>query len=418
MSHTLLFTSLVLIQLSSTTFAVSANWPQWRGPQANGVAADGEYPVEFSPMENVLWKEELPGCGSSTPAVWGDRILVTCQIDGEDGVCAYDFDGLKIWQRHLGQGRKGEHQNATGSNPSPVTNGKYIIVYFKSGSLACLDFSGETRWRVNLQELYGKDTLWWDIGTSPVIAAGNAVVAVMQDGDSYLVAFDLKSGDLAWKQSRIYETATESDQSYTTPYVTEVDGREMLITWGANHLTGHDAISGELVWECGGFNPEDEGMWRVIASPAVDSDIAVVPYGRGNFLAGIKLRGDGDVTKTNRAWEKQGLGTDVPTPVIRDDKVFLLTDNGKVACLDKMTGDEMWSEDLPKSSAKYYASPILAGKHLYCAREDGVIMVAEVGDGLKLLTENELDEKVVATPVPLRGKLLVRSENHLYMFGK
>ena len=418
MSRPIIFALMIVASFTCLKLAAMDNWPQWRGPDGTGVAAQGKYPIAFSDSENVRWKEELPGRGSSTPAVWGDRIFVTCDIDGEDGICAYDFDGLKIWQRHLGKGREGKHRHGTGSNPSPATDGKFVVAYFKSGTLACLDFSGEKRWDVNLQELYGEDTLWWDLGTSPVLAAGKAVVAVMQEGNSYMVAYDLQSGDLAWKKPRKYKTTVESDHSYSTPCVVKNSDGEFLITWGADHLTAHDAESGELVWECDGFNPDEAPNWRVIASPAVDDEFAVVPYGRGEFLAGVHFGVNEGTPFSERIWEKQGLGADVPTPAIQGYRIYLLTDQGKVICLDKRTGVDIWSGDLPRARAKYYASPVLAGDLLYCAREDGVVMVARIGEGLELLEENNLGEGVIATPVPLRGQLLVRGEKHLFMFGR
>jgi len=411
--------SIVLCSLSSFTVAAE-NWPQWRGPNGNGVAATADYPAKFSADQHVAWKVELPGRGSSTPAVWGEQIFLTCPIDGQDGVVCYDFAGKELWQEKLGDQREGKHRNGTGSNPSPVTDGQHLVVYYKSGTLACLDLQGKVQWQLNLQTMYGDDTLWWDLGTSPILADGNVVVAVMQAGDSFLVAVDLASGEIAWKQPREFECEKESDQSYTTPQLLQLDGREVIVTWGADHLTGHAADSGAPLWQCGGFNPENQGMWRVIASAAVDEEVAIVPYGRGEFLAGINIRqAAGDITSTHRLWEKAGLGADVPTPILHGQQLFLLTDKGQVYCLDKNTGDQLWTDKLPKGRGKYYASPVLGGDTLYCAREDGILMTAKVTDGgLKDITENDLGEPVIATPIPIQGQLLVRGEQHLFLFAK
>ena len=161
---------ILLVALVQRTALGDENWPQWRGPDARGVAAAGDYPVKFSSEENVAWKVELPGLGCSTPAVWGDSIFVTCGIDGKDGCCCYGMDGKELWRKELGPERPGKHRNGSGSNPSPVTDGKHVVVYFKSGTLACLDLAGQEMWHVNLQEKFGADTLWWDLGTSPVLA--------------------------------------------------------------------------------------------------------------------------------------------------------------------------------------------------------------------------------------------------------
>ncbi len=399
------------------------NWPQWRGPQGNGLAEPGEYPVEFSADENVAWKVELPGRGNSTPVVWEDQIFVTCPIrdqDGDqDGLLCYNFDGKELWRKQFGPERKGKHRNGTGSNPSPVTDGKHVVVYYKSGTLACLNLTGTLLWEKNLQKIYGEDTLWFDLGTSPVLAAGNVVIAVMQADDSYLVALDLETGKEAWQQARNFTCPEESDQSYASPYVAQLDGRDVIVTWGADHLTGHEAATGKLLWQCGGFNPENQSAWRVIASAAGDHQVAIVPYGRGEFLAAVDMRqAAGDITSSHRLWEKAQFAPDVPTPIIHGKQVLLLTDKGEVHCLDKMTGNELWSDKLPRSRDKYYASPVLAGNTLYCARLDGVLMTSTVDNGLQNIKENDMGESLIANPIPLRGKLLVRGEKHLFLIGE
>jgi outer membrane protein assembly factor BamB len=180
-------------------------------------------------------------------------------------------------------------------------------------------------------------------------------------------------------------------------------------------LTGHDLADGKLLWECAGFNPENEGNWRTIASPAIGKDIAVVPYGRGAFLAGIRLGGSGDVTDTNRLWESQENSSDVPTAVVDGDATIQLTDRGDIARVDMKTGRQVWKDSLPRNRNKYYASPVLAGNKLYCAREDGMVYVCEIGDdGFKLVGTNDMGEKVIATPAPVRNSVLIRGETHLF----
>jgi len=168
---TILFLTFV-IALQCAIVSAAENWPQWRGPLGTGVAADGDYPVKFSNKEGLAWTAKLPGSGTSTPAVWGDRIFVTCGIDGHDGVLCYDMNGKEVWRHQFGVERVGKSPRASGSNSSPTTDGEHVVVYFKSGTLACLDLKGNEKWSLNLQKKFGKDTLWWDLGTSPVLAGG------------------------------------------------------------------------------------------------------------------------------------------------------------------------------------------------------------------------------------------------------
>jgi len=421
------FCIVLLLAPATLAEASEGNWPRWRGPTDNSIAEPGDYPVEFSSKENLIWKVKLPGRGSSTPAVWGDLIFVTCEeAVGDDSqldtlVC-YNFASDEQWKLAFGPGKKGKHRNGSGSNPSPVTDGKHVVAYYKSGRVACCDFSGKKLWEKNLQGLYGKDTLWWDLGTSPVLADDKVIIAVMQEGDSYLVALEVADGNIAWKTPRQYERPKESDHAYTTPQAIEQSGVLTLVSWGADHLTGHDVQTGEQLWECGGFNPKEEANWRVIASAAVDGDFAVVPAGRAELLSGISLKKtEGDITEGAQLWRRHNVGADCPTPIIDGDRVLVLGDKGDIFALDRETGETLWKDRLPRSNKKYYASPMLADGMLYCTREDGTMFVMDVDrnkTGMELLAENELGESVIATPVAVRDKLLVRGEEHLFLFGK
>ena len=156
------------------------NWPAWRGAGGNGEIGDQKLPAEFSLEKNLKWKVALPGRGCSTPIVWEDQIIVTTPIGEEDGVVALDRDGKELWRETLGKLIPGRGQRVgSPANSSPVTDGEHIFVYFKSGNLAALTMAGKVVWKINLIEKYGENHLWWDQGTSPVLAGGNLVVAVI-----------------------------------------------------------------------------------------------------------------------------------------------------------------------------------------------------------------------------------------------
>src|SRR5258708_35578547 len=126
------------------TIANAGNWPNWRGRGFDGVVHERtDFPTHWSDTENVLWKVDLPGKGAWTPVVWDNRMILTCAIDGKNGVLCLDLDGKPVWQKVIGSEKAGKHMKATGCNPSATTDGKYLYVYFKSGDLACLDFGGK-----------------------------------------------------------------------------------------------------------------------------------------------------------------------------------------------------------------------------------------------------------------------------------
>ncbi|MEO0477158.1 MAG: hypothetical protein AAF085_14495 [Planctomycetota bacterium] len=203
--------------------------------------------------------------------------------------------------------------------------------------------------------------------------------------------------------------------------VAEIDGKTQIVTWGADHLTGH-GVDGKLIWTCAGFNPEDKAMWRVIASHGITNGHAVVPYGRGDFIAFVKLGGKGDITKTAHIAEHvvgKGKGSDVPSPIAVDGKAYVLTDNGTFKCYDITTGKMLWDEPfkLPRAAGKYYSSPVKAGNLFYFSHEKGIIHVArETDNGLELVKTNEMPERQIATVVPINDHILLRSETKLYYF--
>lgn len=377
--------------------------------------------MEFSINQGVAWKTPLTGRGCSTPVVSKGLIFITAPVEGKDTLFAYDLEGKEKWRQSYGKETPGRGQRVgSGANSSAATDGEVVVAYFKSGQVGACSHDGKKLWDVNLQEKFGEDKLWWDQGTSPILSQGIAVIAVMQtEGKSYLVAFDAKTGAVKWKTERMFETGKESGDSYTTPHLLKIDGVDTVISYGADHITGHDLNSGKQLWYSGGINPDAKGMWRTIASSVVADGIVVVPHGRGEWLMGLKAGGKGDVTKSRILWRKKITNTDAATPVARDGLVYVLVDRGKergtVLCLDPKTGNEVWKGALPKSASTYYASPILVGDTLCCPREDGVVLMAKVTQsGLGEVTENKIGESLIASPAYVDGKLLLRSDKHLW----
>jgi outer membrane protein assembly factor BamB len=234
-----------------------------------------------------------------------------------------------------------------------------------------------------------------------------------------MVSFEKKTGNVAWKISRNYETPTENTDSYATPVVVTHAGRQQILVWGAEHVTAHDGTDGELLWHCNGFNPNQTPNWPSVASAVVSGDVLVIPYGRGSLLTGIRLGGSGDVSKSHRLWTREGTRGFVPTPAVYRGMVYFLGDRGEIECINPATGKSLWSDALPKHRGKYYASPLVADGKLYAAREDGVVFVTTINGDFKVLSENPMGEQMIASPVPLPGgRLLLRGENHLFCAGQ
>ena len=419
MKSTTIFRSLLL---SSLILPLKAQWQEWRGPSGSGAVAEGNIPMEFNKDgKGVVWKTELPGRACSTPVVANGLLFLTSPIEGKDALVAYDLEGKEKWRQVYGEGTPGRGQRVGSSaNSSAVTDGKTVVGYFKSGRVVACSHDGKKLWEKELHELYGEDNLWWDQGTSPILFDDSVIVTVMQtEGNSYLVSFDLKTGKVNWKTERKFEVGKESGDSYTTPHLAKVDGVDTVISFGADHVTGHDAKTGKQIWVSGGVNPDRKDMWRVIASSVYTDGVVVVPHGRGDYLMGIKAGGKGDVTESNVLWRKKMPSTDAATAVGHDGLVYQLVDRGKnrglLTCFEAKTGKVLWDGKFARSASTFYASPILVGDTLCCPREDGVVLMAKISkDGLGEVKENDLGEAVIASPIYVDGKLILRGSKHLW----
>ena len=196
----------------------------------------------------------------------------------------------------------------------------------------------------------------------------------------------------------------------------------MLLIWGGQHLTAHDADDGKIIWSCGNFNPDDTPLWPSAASPVISGEVAVVPCGRADRrqprLHGIKMGGSGDVTETHRLWKRKDTGPFVPTPAEYKGRVYVVCDRGEINCIDPLTGKDIWSGVFPKGKGNFYSSPLIIGNHLYAAREDGKVFVIKLGDRFEIISEIDMKDKIIASPIAVSGRLLIRTNKHLYCIGK
>jgi outer membrane protein assembly factor BamB len=281
-----------------------------------------------------------------------------------------------------------------------------------------LDFAGNILWQKNLQKEYAEDTLWWDLGTSPVLTRDHVVIAVVQSGPSFLVAFDKRSGEPAWKVDRLLDAPEEAAQTYATPLVVGGPSEQRIVVLGADHVTEHDALNGAELWRVGGMNPEQDRFFRSIASPAIAGEMIIAPYARGQTITAIRRGGQGDVTSSHVAWTKQRMGADVPTPAVHEGRVYFCTDRGQILALDPQSGDVLWTHQLSRSSTVYSASPVIAQGMLYATREDGTTFVVNISSNPPQdVGQGTLAETTIASPVLVDGRILIKTFENLYCLG-
>ena len=406
---------------------LSAEWPDWRGPHGTGVADGVGYPVEWSADHNRLWTTDLPGPGGSTPVVTGGRIFLTLTAHGENRLMCFNMDGTHLWSKTLGAAVPGKHRKATGANSSPLTDGTHVFVYFKSGDLGCFNLNGDLVWQLNVHDKFGEvtpDTLWWDLGNSPVLVDGAIVVSCVQSGPSWVAALRRNDGKILWKVDRDLDAPEEANQSYSTPgVVRNPDGSQTIVVLGSDYMTAHSATNGRELWRVGGLNPDGEKYFRSISSPVVSAGIVLAPYARGTTLTAIRLGGSGDVTHSHVLYTNRTTSADVPTPAVFGNRAYICGDGkrnrGMVYCLDLASGKIIWNGQLAKSRHSFSSSPIVADGKLYLTREDGTVFVVDaLADRFRVLSENTLGKEfTVATPVFVDGGILLRSHTSLTLIG-
>jgi outer membrane protein assembly factor BamB len=411
--------------------AAAENWPQWRGPHGNNVSAERDLPIVWSETRGLVWKCPLPEWGNSTPAIWGDAVFVTSHVD-DQRLVLLKIDksaGRIVWTRNVGSGRTPReapkrletkfHRLHNLATPSPVTDGKTVVVHFGNGDLAAYDFDGNQLWKRNLQEAYGKYSIWWGHGNSPVIHNDTVISVCMQDSlanlvddprESYVVAHGLKDGRTRWRVLRMTGANAEQCDSYTTPLIHEHNGRLEMIVMGGNQLDAYDPNTGEQFWHL-----RDLVGGRTVTGPTVDGDLVYTTIGMRGPLLAVRLGASGELSYRDVQWKYRTGTPDSVSPVVWGDLLFTVTDNGIVRCFDARKGYLKWKQRLP---GDYKATPLVSEGRLFFLNTEGLCTVVSASPRFDKLTENKLDDQTIASPAAADGRIFIRGRKALYCVGR
>ena len=406
------FVALVVATLSAD------NWPQWRGPQLNGVSTETGLPLKWTADSNIAWKLPLPEWSGATPIVWGDSIFLNVAEGNMLSLWCVDRKGPTVlWKAPLGGGNHKE-QKQNMSSPSPVTDGTHVYVMTGTGILKGFDFKGTAVWSRDIQREYGRFGLNWGYASSPLLHEDALFVQVLHgmktDDPSYLLRIDKNTGKTVWKVERPTDAIAESPDAYTTPALLQYGTTTEIVVSGGDVVTGHDPASGKELWRLKGLNPHNDPSNRIVASPLVAAGLVIAPS-RVSPVIAIRPGGRGDVSQSHKAWQFS-RGPDVPTPVSDGTHVFLVTDNGIVYTLNAATGAVVWGPTRLKSGT-YSASPILADGRVYATNEDGLTSVFAAGPVFELLAENPLNDYTLSSPAVSQGQIFIRTAKHLFAIG-
>ena len=435
------FVGCVVVLVTATWCVMAqtaAHWPQWRGPFFNGMAR-GDAPTVWSDTSNIKWKTEIPGRGFSTPVVWGDRIFLTTAIPtgtpapapsepatneqgqrrgaggGAGPLVEHRFEvlaldrktGKIIWQRTAKTATPHEgYHRAYGSfaSNSPATDGKYVYASFGSRGIYAYDFNGKLIWQKDLN-VQMKMRLAFGEGSAPLIVGDRLFLVFDHEAESFMVALDKRNGKELWRAAR------DERSSWSTPLAVDHGGRTEIVVPATNKVRSYDPETGKVLWESAGLGS------NAIPVPVYQNGMVYVMSGhRDPKLMAIKLGKQGDLTGSDSiVWSHTRGVPYTASPVLHDNKLYVVTDNGMVTAFNATTGEPYYAQTRLPKAANLKASPVGANGKLYLATEDGDVVVLKMGEKFEVIATNHLTDQVfIATPVIAAGELFLRGQNTLF----
>ncbi len=428
-----------LLLLLYTTLQ-AADWPQWRGPASNAISNETALPTQWSATENIAWKAKLAGLGVSSPIVIGDRVFVTSQIGkapvarGTHPVLARDDsslsgrehsiggegsevtlvveafnrkDGKRLWDfRMKATGAFPElHEKHNLATPTPTSDGERVYAWFGNGQLVALDMAGHAVWQRHLGEEISPFKNPWGHGSSPTLYKDTLILLCDHSPASYLLALDKRTGKQVWKADR-----GSGHISHSTPLVIPTKDGDQLIVNSTERIDAFDPANGKPLWHAG--SPRQ----TPIPTAVFHEGLLYLTRGyRNSDYMAMRPGVDGDVSETNVKWKAPSGGSYVPSILYYEGMIYVTNEVGIITCADAETGARLWQY---RTGGVFFASPVAADKKIYFVSETGETFVMQSGREAKLLSKNDIGERLIASPAISQGRIFLRSDGALYAIGK
>lgn len=387
------------------------NWPRFRGLSGQGKSSS-TLPARLS-KSNLAWSATLSGAGSSSPVIWGDKLFIMAENKGKSIklFCFESATGKELWSKELNTGDYHTHKfnNQAASTPS-LTATEVIVTWYdaskQKGMLGVFDHSGQKLWELELGAFMGKHGFTINTNNSD----GKIIISHLHQGESYIGAFDLKSGKNIWKLK-----CPSEDVSYSTPLIRNLSEgkKEVIVTGPSIGMKCIDFESGKLKWEL-----RKAHNLRTVNSPfelTVNGETYLSGSQKDKLYTAIKLSKDSSQAGSIH-WQERKIGSYVPTHLAIENRLFILQDNGALSEYDFINKKRV---NQIRLSSDCYASPILVKNKLYCITRNGILDVVNVESG-QLKKEYSLNLNppentiwVDATPAAVNNALFIRVGNRL-----
>lgn len=392
------------LALSSVLLAVcsasGADWLHFRGTDNNGIAAGDQLPLEWSAEKNVAWKAPLVGRGCSSPIVVGDLVIVTSSSGAKQDrvhVLAFDAEtGERRWARQFwATGHTLCHEFSSVAAPSPASDGERIFAFFSSNDVACLDLEGNLLWYRGLTYDYPDAANDVGMSSSPVVVGDTVVVQVENFGDSFAAGLDAKTGETRWRLPR------DREYMWASPTILRAANRadDSVLMQSANHFTAVDPHTGRIKWDL-------EMKCAGIASAVTEQGIVYLPSG-----GVVALQASESTAAPAELWKAEDVQPSNSSLVIHLGKLYAINRAGVLTCASAQNGEVLWRLRLEGS---FWATPVVAGDHLYIPNDAGVCHVVKLGDKGEIVAKNPLGEQLLATPAISGNALYLRSDGNLW----
>ena len=397
---------LLAVALSVAIPARAEDWPRWRGPQGNAVSFERELPVCWSTTQNVRWKTAIPGEGSSSPIVWGDRVFVTSAHEDGTRRAVHAIDrqtGAVLWTREIADENPEIASALTGhAAATPATDGRHVVAAFGNAGVVCYDFEGRLLWHVG----FGEFESGLGLATSPILYEDCVILVCDHDGnrfrtfDSFLIALDLATGKASWKTDR-----PGLFRSWSTPILVPVDDRRELVVNAQDELRGYDPKTGKLLWHITGMTG-----W-VTPSPVFADGLIFATSGKDGPTLAVRPGGHGDVTHSHVVWRQRRGAPYVCSPLVYEDRLYVHTEQGVLTCYRADTGEILYRQRLDGS---FIASGVAGDGKVYLTNDEGTTFVLRSGDRFEVLARNALGAETLASPAISGEAILLRTKAGLY----
>jgi outer membrane protein assembly factor BamB len=387
-----------------------AEWSQFRGPNGQGRSAQTGLPVKWSEDSGVVWKVAVEGLGWSSPVIDGNKIWFTTATRKGHSlrvVCARCDTGKIERDLEVFAPTNPVSVNAKNiyASPSPVVEAGRVYVHFGAMGTACLDAeTGQVLWRNENLVVDHKE----GPGSSPILFENLLIVNCDGQDRQFVAALDTRTGKPVWetKRSVPFNVRPDFRKAFSTPALVDVGGKTQLVSTGANQVNVDDPRTGQELWrvQYSGFSN--------VPVPLVDRDrvYVVTDFTRPQLWA-IRTDGHGDVTDTHVVWKLTRQVGASPSPVLVKGRIYLVTDQGVATCVVADSGKVIWQRRL---GGTFSASVVSLGEHIYFSSEQGKVTVIRPADDCQIVTVNELNGRILATPAVVGRALILRTDTHLY----